>query len=80
MVAVALKMEDKLPLVFATILKVVDRLAVAEFMANKIEAKASFEVQLNVLELKKAPIAEGKSKKSLKELLVELLGACFEEE
>jgi len=76
-----LRKEDKLPLAVATKLEVVDKLVVvAEFMANKIEAKSSFEEELIGLELIKAFITECKSKVSLKELLEELLKACFEEE
>lgn len=80
MIVVELKKEGKLPLAVAIKFEVVDKLAVAEFMANKIEAKSSFEEELIGLELIKAFITECKSKGSLMELLEELLKACFEEE
>ena len=80
MFVVELKMEGMLPLAVATKLDGADTLAVAEFMANKIVAESSFEEELIGLELIKAFITECKSKVSLKELLEELLKACFEEE
>ena len=80
MIVVELKKEGKLPLAVTTKLEVVDILAAAEFMANKIVAESSFEEELIGLELIKAFITECKSKESLKELLEKLLKACFEEE
>jgi hypothetical protein len=44
-------MEGKHPLAVATKLDGADKLAVAEFMANKIEAESSFEEELIGLEL-----------------------------
>lgn len=80
MIVVELKKEGKFPLAVATKFEVVDKLAAAEFMANKIEAKSSFEEELIGLELIMALIIDCKSKGSLMELLEELLKAYFEEE